>query len=127
LKHQFCGQTRQFSRCLVTTHRLIYAPASGLDMLEIPDQATRLDVASSVDLLNEVIVDSPFADDASKANALATLLTPVIRPAIAGNIRLALIDAPQMGTGKGLLSGVVGLIATVRESAMMSAPKEEEE
>jgi hypothetical protein len=107
--------------------RLVYAPAPGLFVPEIPDQASILDVAAALDLLEEVIGDFPFVDDASKANAVATMLTPVFRPAINGKTPLAIIDAPQMGTGKGLLTDVIGIVATGREGAVMSAPKDEEE
>jgi hypothetical protein len=107
--------------------RLVYAPAPGLFVPEIPDNVSMLDVAAALDLLEEVIGDFPFVDDASKANAVATMLTPVFRPAITGKTPLALIDAPQMGTGKGLLTDVIGIVATGREGAVMSAPKDEEE
>ena len=46
---------------------------------------------------------------------------------IAGPIPLALLDKPGAGTGASLLADVVSLIATGREGAMMSAPREDEE
>jgi hypothetical protein len=63
----------------------------------------------------------------SKANALALLLTPMLRSAIAGPVPLALIDAPQAGTGKSLLTQVLALIATGRSAAMMTVPAGDEE
>jgi hypothetical protein len=66
-------------------------------------------------------------DDASWANTMALLLTPVVRPVIRGHVPLALIDAPRAGTGKGLLNDAVALIATGRQSSIMTAPREEEE
>src|SRR5262249_10461123 len=62
--------------------------------------------------------DFPFVDQASRANLLALVLTSIIRPAIAGCVPLALIDAPQAGTGKGLLAKVVALIATGQTAGM---------
>jgi hypothetical protein len=109
-----------------TTH-LLYVPAPGLDIGAIPEEPTKLHVAAALDTVEEIIGEFPFADEASKTNTLATMLTSIVRPAIRGKTPLALIDAPQMGTGKGLLSEVIGLIATGRDSAMMSAPREEEE
>jgi len=107
--------------------RLVYAPAPGLYVPEIPSEPNKLDVAAALDLLDEVVGDFPFVDDASKANALAMLLTPIMRFAIDGKTPLALVDAPQAGTGKGLLAEVVGLVATGCASAMMSAPDDEDE
>ena len=107
--------------------RLLYLPALGLDVPEISQEPTQGDVAASIEVLEETIGEFPFADEASKANALATMLTPLVRPAIKGKTPLSLIDAPQMGTGKGLLSEVIGVISTGRDAAMMAAPREEEE
>lgn len=107
--------------------RLVYVPASHLEVPEIAETPTKLDVADSLDLIFEVIEDFPFEDDASKANALAMLLTPIMRFAITGKTPLALVDAPQAGTGKGLLTEVVGLVTTGRAGGMMSAPDDEDE
>ena len=109
------------------TTRLLYVPAPSLDIPTIPEKPTKPHVAAALDAVEEIIGGFPFVDEASKANTLATMLTSVVRPAIKGKTPLALIDAPQMGTGKGLLSEVIGFIATGRDSAMMSAPHEEEE
>jgi len=48
----------------------------------------------SLDLLDSAIGDFPFANEASRANAIASILTPVVRrPSTA--YALALYDAPQ--------------------------------
>lgn len=109
------------------TTRLLYVPVRGLHIPAIPEKPTKPQVAAALDAVEEIIGGFPFVDEASKANTLATMLISVMRPAIKGKTPLALIDAPQMGTGKGLLTEVIGLIATGRDSAMMSAPREEEE
>ncbi|HWR50070.1 MAG TPA: hypothetical protein VN428_03130, partial [Bryobacteraceae bacterium] len=69
----------------------------------------------------------PFADEPSRANALASMLTPLVRPAIEGPVPLALFDAPQAGTGKTLLAEVVAGIATGRPAETFSAPTDPEE
>jgi hypothetical protein len=94
---------------------------------EIPDAPTsdHLDVA--LDLLDSAISDFPFADDASRANAIASMLTPVVRPAIDSPTPLALYDAPQAGTGKTLLAEVVAIISTGRAAETFSAPTDPEE
>src|SRR5207244_9252362 len=68
-----------------------------------------------------------YVDEASRANAVGLLLTPVVRLAIQGLVPMACIDAPQAGTGKGLLARVTSLISAGREAGSMSAPREEDE
>ena len=106
---------------------LYYAPAPGLLVREIPDAPMIDDVDAALELLDSAIGDFPFADDASKANALASLLTPLVRPAINSPTPLALYDAPQAGTGKTLLAEVVAMIATGRPAETFSAPADPEE
>jgi hypothetical protein len=78
-------------------------------------------------LADDLLGDFPFEDDASRAAALALLLTPVVRPAIAGHVPLLVVAAPKAGTGKGLLVNVATLIATGRPAAPIAAPARGEE
>jgi hypothetical protein len=107
--------------------RLYLAPTQGFKMPRIPDSPDRLDVAAARDTLLEVIEDFPFVDDASQANALALMLTLIMRPAIPGRVPAAIVDSPRMGTGKGLLTEAICLLGTGREAAMVPAPLKEEE
>src|SRR5215469_800304 len=63
----------------------------------------------------------------SRANAIALLLTPLIRQAIKGVVPIGLIDAVNQGTGKSLLSDVISLIPTGRTATMTTMPGNEEE
>ena len=95
-----------------------YHPASGLycdlgDLVVPPvaDRPTTEDVAVARDLIvTDLFGDFPFVDQASRANAVAMLILPVIRHAIAGPTPLALIDAPTQGTGKSLLAELATLV-----------------
>jgi hypothetical protein len=107
--------------------RLIYRPAPGVTFPPLPPVPTSDDIQRALALLDEAIGEFPYVDDASKANALALLLTPILRTAITGPVPLALIDAPQAGTGKSLLTRVLALIATGRSAAIMTAPAGDEE
>ncbi|MDA0352474.1 MAG: hypothetical protein DWG79_01385 [Chloroflexi bacterium] len=78
-------------------------------------------------ILFELFDDFPFADDASRAHALALLVTAVIRPAIRGSLPIAAINKPQAGTGGSLLIDVISTVATGRRSANEVAPSAEEE
>jgi len=105
---------------------LIYVPESKVE-IEVPFEPTAYDVKRAVDLLEELYIDFPFVDQASKANMLGLTLTPVVRPAYTGPTPLCVIDKPAMGTGASLLSEVVCAIATAQPAAMMSPPDNDEE
>ena len=110
--------------------RLFYSPAAGLNIPVIPKHPTKNDIDHALSVLDDAVGDFPYADSrecgANKANTLGLLLSPIVRQAIDGLAPLALIDAPQPGTGKSLLAQVVALIATGRGAAMMTAPVDEE-
>lgn len=98
--------------------RRLHLPARGLDVPPVPAHPTDGDTAAAVDLLTEQLLgDFPFETQADLANAVALLLTPIVRPSINGQIPLALVDAPEPGTGKGLLANVANVVATGRPAA----------
>ncbi len=70
---------------------------------DIADQPTEADIGDAREALHEIITDFPFVDDASRANTIALLLLPFVRPLIDGPTPLHAADAPTPGTGKGLL------------------------
>ncbi len=106
---------------------LYYIPASSLKVPTIPEIIDTETIQKAKNLLLEIICDFPFEDDSSKANAVAAMITPVLRPLINGPIPMVLFDKPQAGTGASLLADVTSLIATGRTSAMLTAPKEDED
>ncbi len=55
-------------------------------------------------LINEILADFPFRDQASKANALALILAPFVIYAIEGNMPLFWVEAPKSRTGKSILA-----------------------
>jgi hypothetical protein len=88
------------------------------------------DVATAVELLRRPFVDFPFDDPNGIAVPIAAIMSVVCRPAIVGNVPLFYFDAPTPGTGKGLLTDLVAIIATEcgREGAPKNtAPTEETE
>ena len=108
--------------------RVFYAPDSGLEELQpISDHPSVEEIENARDGLLDLLKNFPFVDNASKANALGLILTPFLRPAFDGPIPLALIDAPQPGTGKDLLGDVAGTLATGGSIPSMTAPAREDE
>lgn len=57
----------------------------------------------SIAVLDDVLIDFPFADEASKHNAIGFMVLIVARPMIPGNIPFHVLTAPLERTGKGLL------------------------
>ena len=108
------------------TH-LFYSPPSELEVPEIPTVLSRKYVADALQLITEPFREFPFVDEAGLPNTLGTALTPILRFAIKGSTPLGLFDAPQAGTGKGLLAELIASITTGRPAAMMAAPHQEEE
>ncbi len=108
--------------------RLLYRPTAGLRLPPISETPTATERDAALDLLvTEALGDFPFLDDASRAGALALMLTPIVRPLIRGQVPLALLDATKAGTGKGLLAALIAEIATGRPVSLLAAPSREEE
>jgi hypothetical protein len=84
--------------------RTYYAPAEGMaEIGEIPTDEANCYVAKDF-LWNHLLGEFCYADDASKTNALAYMLTPFVRDMIAGPVPALLSRAHVEGTGKTLLA-----------------------
>lgn len=77
--------------------------------------------------LDELLKDFPFADEASKAHALALGLLPFVRPMIDGATPMHLIDAALRGSGKGLLAAALTIPALGRPAPSQSLSSDESE
>ncbi len=87
--------------------QLFYAPAADMVDLAIPEPVSREDVDAALELLlGELLGDFPFVGPADRANALGGMLVPFLRDCIDGPTPMHLYDAPDAGTGKGLLAAV---------------------
>lgn len=107
--------------------RMYYVPAIDLKVRPIPDDPTSDEVLEAVALIQEPVADFPFEEDVDRANFFGLLMTPIVRPAITGCTPMALIDAPQAGTGKSLLADVVAMIITGRPMAFQQWPGKNED
>ena len=107
--------------------RLYYRPGEGLDVGAIPATPTAADTKAAIGLLDEAVGEFPYEDEASAANTLALMLTPLVRQAVNGPVPLALIDKPQAGTGGSLLAETIAIVSSGRTAEMLGAPRDEEE
>jgi len=105
---------------------LYYYPSPKLSVPPIPDNPGDADVKAAIHIALEPLADFPFDSEASRANAIATIFTPILRPIMEGPVPLAIIDKPQAGTGASLLAEVISVVATGRPAAMMTAQKDDE-
>lgn len=108
--------------------RLYFEPAPDLEVPDVPLDPTAEEVEQAVKALRTPLQGFPFVDQESEANALALLLTPIIRSVLRGhNAPMATVDAPVQGTGKTLYVTVVSIISTGRSVATMKAPSSDRE
>jgi hypothetical protein len=107
--------------------RLLYAPQTGAPIPTVQINPTPDELNAACELVLEAFADFPFTDAASRAGAIALALTPIVRPAIAGPVPLAVVDATQAGSGKGLIVSVCAMIATGHPAAVEHAPASDEE
>jgi DNA polymerase-1 len=62
------------------------------------------DPSRARDILEDLIVDFPFRDEASRQNFYGLLLTPIVRPMLRGHTPMHLVGASLPRTGKSLLT-----------------------
>ncbi|WP_244211032.1 hypothetical protein [Amycolatopsis kentuckyensis] len=98
-----------------------YDPATGFYLVgnqhlgRIPEQPTAAEVAESREfLLERFLRDFPWRSDADRANYLALLVTPLIRPYTRALSPFGMIEASMPGSGKTILAGCVGLLVGQR-------------
>ena len=99
---------------------------SAVTMPPLSDCPTRRDAEAAMALLGELLEEFPFANDVSRAVALSSIITPVLRGAMSV-APLHLITAPEPGSGKSYLADVASMIATGERAAVVAvAPNPEE-
>lgn len=100
----------------------LYEPSMAFP--RIPAAPTREDATAALAELLDVFVDFPFEMPAGASVVVAALLTLLARPAIEGATPAFLFDAASPGTGKGLLTDAIAMIATGREAGKQTISKD---
>ncbi len=107
--------------------RLYYRP-TGQPVISVPETPSAADIARARSLLlDELLVDFPFADRASCPNAIGALMTPIVREMVGGPTPLHAIDAPAPGSGKGLLTEVIAFVTSGHPAGVTSLPRDDDE
>lgn len=78
-------------------------------------------------ILDDLLVDFPFKDEASIAHAISYMITPFVRDLIDGPTPPHMVDAPSAGTGKGLLINVCAYPFLGQDVPSMPAAKDDDE
>ena len=99
-----------------------------LQLGTIPDEPTTEDIAAARELLlDNLLVDFPFVDASDRTHAVAAMILPFIRRMIDGPSPMHLIEAPTMGSGKGLLANLISIVATGDCCEGRTLPENEDE
>lgn len=102
------------------THELVVA--------EVPRSPTDDDIVWAKRLiLEEMLGEFAFQDQASRAHAVGVLILPFVRAMIDGATPLHVIGARHPGSGKGLLSDCISILATGRRADVQTLPKSDDE
>lgn len=106
----------------------LYADTADLALpQQVPQVPTSKDLKEAKRwIIEEMMGDFPFVDDASRAHSVGAVLAPFVRQALNGPIPLHLIESPSAGTGKSLLANVLAIPATGVNPASMSDPGQDE-
>lgn len=92
----------------------------------VADEPSAFELAAAVALVDEALCDFPWDSTADRANAWGMLLTPLVRPLV-GQVPMGLVDAPEPGTGKGLLVDAITVMTVGRVAGKMAWPSSDEE
>jgi uncharacterized protein DUF3854 len=107
--------------------RTVLVPDEDVRKIEVPEDPTPEQVASARDLLlTEWLGDIPFSGPSARANALALVLTPLVR-GMFELAPLAVVDGLQMGVGKNLFADCVSILATGQPCVPMPYTRDDDE
>ena len=108
--------------------KLLYRPYDPAANISTPVKSTQKDVQNARSVIDDLFTDFPFASEADRTHAVGLLLLPFVRQYIKGPAPMHLVEAPEAGSGKGLLVhtalcpavGVnIGVIADARDDDEM--------
>jgi putative DNA primase/helicase len=109
-----------------------YDAATGLLLINPPrmpriaDAPTRADAEAGLTLLNGLLTEVPFENEASRSVGLSILITPVVRGAMPF-APLHVATAPTAGSGKSYLFHTAAAISTGKECPVLTAGSSKEE
>jgi putative DNA primase/helicase len=103
-----------------------YDDATGLVLLSPPPmepvkmEPSWREAEQALTRLNDLLVEFPFADEASRSVAISMILTVVLRGALIPAVPMHVVTAPQPGSGKSYLLDTAAAIATGERCPVMA-------
>ena len=108
--------------------RLWYFRQPGFEVPQVAARPSPQELAAARTLLlDDLLVDFPFAADSDRAHALAALVLPFVRRMVAGCTPIHLIEAPTPGSGKGLLGDLVSIVIVGKACEPTTLTQDEDE
>lgn len=92
----------------------------------VPAEPTRSQGRAALNTLADILRDFPFVRDVDRSAALAALITPIVRPALA-TAPIFVVTAPTPGTGKSLIVDLAAMLATGGTPTLISGGADEVE
>ena len=100
--------------------------ADAVELPPMPETPTRDDALRALELLEGLLVEFPFIDEAARAVALSGFLTVVARAALA-YAPMHVVSATDAGTGKSYYVDLVGAVSFGMPTPVLAASKSHEE
>src|SRR5262249_14058204 len=91
--------------------QLWFKSSGDVTLPPIPDKPSKEDARRALALLKELLEEFPFDNVVARAAALAGIMTPVLRGALAGAVPAFALIATQARSGKTYLVELIGVIA----------------
>ncbi len=108
--------------------RLLYVPAPGFAVPDIPAKPTTAEIAAARTMIcDDLLGDFPFTGDAERSHVVALLLLGFLRGMIDGPTPLHLIEKPAPGTGATLMVDAITGILTGAGASVMTEGRDDEE
>lgn len=105
---------------------LLYLPEVGLDVPSVPEQPTMEEVHDALKFIMSAVDQFPFVSDRDRANWLAAMFTPMLRPLLPPPYPWFVISAPQPGSGKTLLAKMIGIVHGMTTRGMLPESSDEQ-
>ncbi|MDV6373673.1 hypothetical protein [Deinococcus arenicola] len=105
----------------------VWLDTGKLDLPHVSISPSTTEMAQARALLEDLLQDCLFADDASRNNALAAILTPHMRDMVSEAIPMQLIAAQSPGAGKSTLARIIFQLAQDGPFTTLPEVKQEDE
>lgn len=109
-------------------HATYFSEIDSIVVPDVPTAPTNNEVKAAIDvLLNDLLVDFPFATPADAAMAVGALVLPFVRRLVHGPTPIHVLEASSPGSGKTLFCNLHSIIVTGDSVAVRTLPTDESE